>query len=119
LPTIKIIRICKGSLGYSSGKYIVIIRLLNFSVDFNVPEQFLRALKFLADFHLHTDKIEQAVFYYDQTREACLLLDHRLLLVESLIGLADCCGKVGVEAEGIKILKKALEYSWLRGLEEQ
>jgi uncharacterized membrane protein YkgB len=68
LSAIKIVGVRKSSLGYCSGKYIVIIRLLNFSVDFNVPEQFLRALKFLADFHFHTDKIEEAVFYYDQTR---------------------------------------------------
>lgn len=57
-----------------------------------------------------------AIFYYNQSREACLLLDHSVLLVESLIGLAQCCGKVGAEGEGIKVLKKALEYAWLKGL---
>jgi tetratricopeptide (TPR) repeat protein len=72
----------------------------------------------LADFHLQTDKLETAIFYFDQAREACLLLGHTVLLVESLIGLAACCGKVGAENEGIKILKKALEYAWMRGLEE-
>jgi hypothetical protein len=86
-------------------------------VDFNLPEQFLRVLKLLADFYLHTDRAELAVFYYDQTREACLLLDSSILLVDSLVGLAQCCGKVGCESDGIKILKKALEYSWYRGLE--
>ena len=39
-----------------------------------------------------------------------------MLLVESLMGLSQCCGKAGLEADAIRILKKALEYSWLRGL---
>jgi hypothetical protein len=96
----------------------VIVRLLNYTVDYNLPEQFLRALKMLADLHFLTDQNSQALFYYDQTREGCLLLESPLLMVEALMGLADCCGKTGLEMEGIRILKKALEYSWLHNLSE-
>ena len=87
-------------------------------MDYNLPEQFLRAIKLLADFYLITDRVGLAVSYYEQAREACLLLDNAGMLVEALLGLAGCCGKVGLEAEGIRILKKALEYAWLKGLEE-
>lgn len=85
-------------------------------MDYNLPEQFLRTLKLLADFYLITDRVGLAVFYYEQAREACLLLDNTAMLVEALLGLAGCCGKIGQEAEGIRILKKALEYTWLKGL---
>ncbi len=73
-------------------------------------------MKLLSDFYLHTDKINLALFYYEQTREAALLLDHPPLLIECLLGLAECCRRVGLENDGIKVLKKALEYSWFRGL---
>lgn len=85
-------------------------------MDYNLPEQFLRAIKLLADFYRITDRVGLAVSYYEQAREACLLLDNAGMLVEALLGLAGCCGKVGLEAEGIRILKKALEYAWLKGL---
>lgn len=85
-------------------------------MDFNLPEQLLRALKMLADFSLLTDNLSQAFFYYNQTREGCLLLEHHPLLVESLLGLATCCGRCGMELEGIRILKKALEYTWIYSL---
>jgi len=74
----------------------VIVRLLNYAVDYNLGEQFLRALKLLADLHYLIDQNSQAFFYYDQTREGCLLLESPQLLVESLMGLADCCGKAGL-----------------------
>ena len=79
------------------------MRLLNYAVDFDLPEQMLRALKILADLHLHTSQFEQAFFYYDQTRYAALLLEHSHLLVEALLGMADCCGRCGREQEGIKV----------------
>jgi hypothetical protein len=68
----------------------------------------LRSLKILAEINLLTDKIGQAFFYFDQTREASLLLSHNQILVEALMGMAECCGRSGIEQDGIKILKKAL-----------
>jgi hypothetical protein len=59
----------------------VIVRLLNYAVDFNLPEQLLRALKMLADLYFLTDNLSQAFFFYNQTREGCLLLSHSVLLV--------------------------------------
>ena len=89
---------------------------MNYTIDFNLPEQFLRTLKLLADLYFFINKISEAVFYYNQLREASLLLNHNVLLVESLIGLAECCCKSGIENDGIRILKKALEYAWFYGL---
>jgi hypothetical protein len=63
----------------------------------------LRALKMLSDLNLLTDRIDQAFFYYNQTREGCLLLEHPQLLVEALLGMAECCGRCGIEQEGIKV----------------
>lgn len=62
--------------------------------------------------------MSEAFFYYNQTREGALLLDNPVFLVESLLGMAECCGRCGIEAEGIKILKKALEYTWFYNLNE-
>jgi len=73
-----------------------------------LPEQLIRAMKLLADLYFLTDNTSQAFFYYDQSRESCLLLDSPILLVESLMGLAECCGRAGHEDEGIRILKKGL-----------
>lgn len=66
----------------------MVIKLLNYAVDFNLPEQLLRSLKMLADLYLLTDNISQAFFYYNQAREGSLLTEHSLLLVESLLGMA-------------------------------
>ena len=68
--------------------------------------------------NLLTDKIGRAFFYFDQTREACLLLSHNQLLVQALLGMAECCSRSGAQQDGIKILKKALSYSWMFNLEE-
>ena len=68
--------------------------------------------------YLLTDNLKMALFYFNQTREGSLLTEHSLLLVESLLGMAECCSRCGIEMEGIKILKKALEYTWIYHLEE-
>ena len=65
-----------------------------------------------------TDRRNQAVYYFNQCREGCLLLAYPSLLVESLLGIAECCGHSGLEKEGLKALKKGLEYAWLYNLQE-
>ena len=32
--------------------------------------------------------------------------------------MAECCSRCGIEKEGIKVLKKALEYTWINHLDE-
>ena len=52
----------------------IIITLLNYTVDLNLVDQFSIALKSLADFYLQCGKINEALFYYNETRESALLL---------------------------------------------
>jgi hypothetical protein len=70
----------------------------------------------IADLSILIDKTKEALFYYNEARECCLLMNHMHLLIECLIGMSKCCSKAGLENEGVKILKKALEYAWLGDL---
>ena len=71
----------------------IIVTLLNYTVDLNLVEQFTVTLKVLADFYIQCGKVNEALFYYNETRESALLLDQSVLLIESLIGIAKCCSK--------------------------
>ena len=46
----------------------IIISLLNYTVDLNLVDQFSISLKILADFYIQCGKINQALFYYNETR---------------------------------------------------
>ena len=58
-----------------------VISLLNYTVDLNLVEQFSVSLKVLADLYIQCGKINEALFYYNETRESALLLDQPILLI--------------------------------------
>lgn len=95
---------------------LALVTLLNYSVDFNLPEHFSRSLKALGDLYILIGRTQESLFFYNEARESALLLSQAGLLIESLIGMANCCGKEGLEKEAIVVLKKALEYAWLNDL---
>ena len=75
----------------------IVITLLNYTVDLNLVDQFTVTLKILADFYIQCGKVNEALFYYNETRESALLLEQPVLLIESLIGIAKCCSKGNLE----------------------
>ena len=46
----------------------IVITLLNYTVDLNLVEQFTVTFKILGDFYIQCGKINEALFYYNETR---------------------------------------------------
>jgi hypothetical protein len=46
----------------------IVITLLNYTVDLNLVDQFTVTLKILADFYIQCGKVNEALFYYNETR---------------------------------------------------
>jgi hypothetical protein len=46
----------------------IVIMLLNYTVDLNLVDQFTVTLKILADFYINCGKVNEALFYYNETR---------------------------------------------------
>ena len=53
----------------------VLIKILNYSIDYNMKELFIGSLKRLAEFYIMCCELNAAFFYYNQIRESAILLN--------------------------------------------
>lgn len=93
----------------------IIFQLLNYSVDLGDKELFMRVLWSLAELHYLCDDPEKSMRYFVVAQESAVLLKMYRELVQALLGISKCCDQVNYFCEGIKVLKKALDYAWLNG----
>jgi tetratricopeptide (TPR) repeat protein len=94
----------------------VIVKLLNYALDYNLPNKLGVGLRILADSYFILNQYSEALYYYNQARYCFLLIDNAQDMIKNMVKMSNCCCRSGLEKESIKILKKALEYSWVYGL---
>ena len=97
----------------------MLIKILNYAIDFKLSWQFLRTIKQLAEFYIIMNKNSLALFYFDQARLCSFQLDQPEVLIDSLIGCSLCCRKDELFDEAILFLKKGLEFCWFHAKPEQ
>jgi hypothetical protein len=53
----------------------VLIKIINYTIDYNLVKHFVRAIKQIGEFYALIDKGNTALFYYDQARLAAILFN--------------------------------------------
>ena len=53
-----------------------LIKLLNYSIDYNLPYHLLRSIKQIAEFYVLTNKNNFALFYFHQSMICALMLNN-------------------------------------------
>ncbi len=56
--------------------FLVILRLLNYTIDLNLIDFLCYSFKILGDFHIECGHIEKAFFYYNEGRKCSFIIDH-------------------------------------------